>query len=216
MVCSRRGSSPALVRSARRIAGGAAVGPHPLATWIRTRQRSRAGRWNVVSGARAVGRGRPARAAVGASTRQRASAASLPVDRSGSGPRRRPGGRRSLEGTAEADRETDTASLRFGAARGTPSSEVTTVRRMTTSSQSPHPVSFGVDYPERDLNRLTTGFRIFTVVPIAIVLGTIGGYSARWGTSTAGTTEVALGGTGLLFIPTALMIIFRQRYPRWW
>jgi hypothetical protein len=87
---------------------------------------------------------------------------------------------------------------------------------MTTSSQSPHPVSFGVDYPERDLNRLTTGLRIFTVIPIAIVLGTIGGYSARWGTSTAGTTEVALGGTGLLFIPTALMIIFRQRYPRWW
>ncbi len=87
---------------------------------------------------------------------------------------------------------------------------------MTTSSQSPHPVSFGVDYPERDLNRLTTGLRIFTVIPIAILLGTIGGYSARWGTSTAGTTEVALGGTGLLFIPTALMIIFRQRYPRWW
>lgn len=87
---------------------------------------------------------------------------------------------------------------------------------MTSSSQSPYPVSFAVDYPERELNRLTTGLRIFTVIPIAILLGTIGGYSARWGTSTAGTTEVALGGTGLLFIPTGLMIIFRQRYPRWW
>ena len=87
---------------------------------------------------------------------------------------------------------------------------------MTTSSQSPYPVSFAVDYPERDLNRLTTGLRIFTVIPIAIVLGTIGGYSSRWGTSTAGSTEVALGGTGLLFVPTALMIIFRERYPRWW
>jgi hypothetical protein len=79
-----------------------------------------------------------------------------------------------------------------------------------------YPVRFSVDYPERHLNRLTTGFRIFTVIPIAIVMGTIGGYSARWGTSTAGTTEVAVGGTGLLFLPPLLMILFRQRYPRWW
>ena len=34
-----------------------------------------------------------------------------------------------------------------------------------------YPVQFGVDYPERQLNRLTTFFRIFTVIPIAIVLG---------------------------------------------
>ena len=39
-----------------------------------------------------------------------------------------------------------------------------------------HPVSFSVEYPERQLNRLTTAFRIFTVIPIAIVLGTIMGY----------------------------------------
>src|SRR5437764_7603884 len=79
-----------------------------------------------------------------------------------------------------------------------------------------YPVRFAVDYPDRDLNRLTTAFRIFTAIPIAIVLGTIGGYSARWGTSTAGTSEVAVGGTGLLFLPTLLMILFRQKYPRWW
>jgi hypothetical protein len=77
-------------------------------------------------------------------------------------------------------------------------------------------VRFDVDYPDRALNRLTSALRIFTVVPIAIVLGTIGGYSARWGTSTAGTTEVAAGGTGLLFLPPLLMIVFRQKYPRWW
>ena len=77
-----------------------------------------------------------------------------------------------------------------------------------------HPVRFSVDYPDRDLNRVSTGFRIFTVIPIAIVIGTIGGYSARWGTSTTGTSEVAIGGTGLLFIPPLLMILFRQnRYP---
>jgi Domain of unknown function (DUF4389) len=79
-----------------------------------------------------------------------------------------------------------------------------------------YPVRFSVDFPDRDLNRLTSAFRIFTVIPIAIVLGTIGGYSARWGTSPAGTTEVAVGGTGLLFLPPLLMIVFRQKYPRWW
>ena len=36
------------------------------------------------------------------------------------------------------------------------------------------PVSFSVEYPDRPLNRLTTAFRIFTVIPIAILLGTIG------------------------------------------
>jgi hypothetical protein len=79
-----------------------------------------------------------------------------------------------------------------------------------------HPVRFSVDYPDRDLNRVSTGFRIFAVIPIAIVLGTIGGYSARWGTGTAETTEVAIGGTGLLFLPPLLMILFRQKYPQWW
>jgi hypothetical protein len=38
-------------------------------------------------------------------------------------------------------------------------------------------VRFSVDYPDRPLNRLTPGIRIFTVIPIAIVFDTIGGYS---------------------------------------
>ena len=78
-----------------------------------------------------------------------------------------------------------------------------------------YPARFSVDYPDRELNRLTTGFRIFTVIPIAIVLGAIGGYSSTWGGGTRVTT-VAVGGTGLLFIPPLLMILFRQKYPRWW
>jgi hypothetical protein len=35
-----------------------------------------------------------------------------------------------------------------------------------------HPVRLSVEYPDRPLDRLTTAFRIFTVIPIAIVLGT--------------------------------------------
>jgi hypothetical protein len=79
-----------------------------------------------------------------------------------------------------------------------------------------HPVSFDVDYPDRDLNRLTTAFRIFTVIPILIVLGSITGYSEQWNTGAGGTTTVVVTGTGLLFIPPLLLILFREKYPRWW
>lgn len=80
-----------------------------------------------------------------------------------------------------------------------------------------YPVEFLIGYPDRDLNRLTTALRIFTVIPIAIVLGAINGYTARYGGSgTTGATTVAVGGTGLLFLPPLLMILFRQKFPRWW
>ncbi len=80
-----------------------------------------------------------------------------------------------------------------------------------------HPVRFSVDYPERELNRLTTFFRIFTVIPIAIVLGSIGGWSGDWWSDSGSNSgTVVIGGTGLLFLPPLLMIVFRQKYPRWW
>jgi hypothetical protein len=78
-----------------------------------------------------------------------------------------------------------------------------------------YPVSFSVDYPDRPLNRLTTALRIFTVIPIAIVLGTIMGYQGSYDAGDAGGSW-AVGGSGLLFIPPLLMILFRQKYPRWW
>jgi hypothetical protein len=78
-----------------------------------------------------------------------------------------------------------------------------------------YPVRFSVEYPDRELNRLATAFRIFTVIPILIVLAAIGGYSGQWDGG-AETTTVAVGGTGLLFLPALLMIVFRQKYPRWW
>jgi Domain of unknown function (DUF4389) len=76
-------------------------------------------------------------------------------------------------------------------------------------------LQLSVEYPDRDLNRLTTALRIFTVIPIAIVLASIGGYSQQWDAG-AETSTVAIGGTGLLFLPPLLMILFRQKYPRWW
>src|SRR5436305_4961837 len=78
-----------------------------------------------------------------------------------------------------------------------------------------YPVSYDVDYPDRDLNRLTSAFRIFTVIPIAVVLATIGQTTVSASTG-AHTTTVVAGGTGLLVLPPLLMILFRRKYPRWW
>jgi hypothetical protein len=80
-----------------------------------------------------------------------------------------------------------------------------------------YPVRFSVDYPDRPLNRLTTAFRVFTVIPIAIVMASIGGIASGGGYEGSGNAQtVAIGGTGLLFLPPLLMILFRQKYPRWW
>lgn len=68
--------------------------------------------------------------------------------------------------------------------------------------EAPYPVQFSVDYPDRPLNRLSTAFRIVVVIPILVVFIAIAG-----GESAAG---------GLLFFGPLLMIVFRQKYPRWW
>jgi len=78
------------------------------------------------------------------------------------------------------------------------------------SDDASYPVTLKIDLPNRDLNRLTTGFRFVLIVPIAIVLGLVAGMT--WGP--AWQTGVAAG--GVLFVPTLLMILFRQKYPRWW
>ena len=44
-----------------------------------------------------------------------------------------------------------------------------------------YPVRFAVEYPDRPLNRLTTALRIFTAIPIAIVLLALGQGYAEWG-----------------------------------
>jgi hypothetical protein len=75
-----------------------------------------------------------------------------------------------------------------------------------------YPLRYSVDYPDRPLNRLTTFFRIFTVIPIAIVLGTVS--HATYGGWDNNGAYVAAG--GILFGGPLLMILFRKKYPRWW
>jgi hypothetical protein len=79
-----------------------------------------------------------------------------------------------------------------------------------------HPVQFSVEYPDRDLNRLTTFFRLITAIPIVIVFaGVSGGYGGTSGIAADGT-NIAISTAGLLVIPPLLMILFRRKYPRWW
>lgn len=85
---------------------------------------------------------------------------------------------------------------------------------MTTSSEPSYPVTLVVDYPDRELSRLTTFFRIIMIIPIAIILAALG--FAADTRSMHGGVELSLFTSGVLFIPVGLMIIFRQRYPRWW
>ena len=73
---------------------------------------------------------------------------------------------------------------------------------MTTESQGPpsqqstsnYPVSLNIDYVDGERNRLTVFFRPITAIPILSVIG----------------------GLALLTWPILLMILFRQKYPRWW
>ena len=76
-----------------------------------------------------------------------------------------------------------------------------------------YPVHFSVDYPDRALNRVTTAFRIIVIIPIAIVLGAVSG-GGGWHSSTGGWAGAGAG--GLLVLAPLLMILFRQKYPRWW
>jgi hypothetical protein len=81
------------------------------------------------------------------------------------------------------------------------------------NSDAPYPVQYSVDYPDRPLNRLTTLFRAFMVIPIAIVAGLVEGGGYAYG---GGRAAGAVGAAGLVVLPALLLILFRQKYPRWW
>jgi hypothetical protein len=81
-----------------------------------------------------------------------------------------------------------------------------------------------VDYPEK-LNRLSSFFRLIWIIPIAIILGLISGAGQtvtntiilnQAGEVVRRTSSTAGGIVTGLAVATALMILFRQVYPRWW
>lgn len=76
-----------------------------------------------------------------------------------------------------------------------------------------YPVSFDVDVDADSRNRLTCAFRLILAIPILIVAGAVGGgvYAA------AGRDSASYSAAGgLLFGGPVLLILFREKYPRWW
>jgi hypothetical protein len=87
-----------------------------------------------------------------------------------------------------------------------------------------YPARLEIDFPEK-LDRLTTFFRLIWIIPIAIILGLISGagqtvtntvYLNQAGEVIRSTRDTVGGLASGLSVATALMIIFRMRYPRWW
>lgn len=85
---------------------------------------------------------------------------------------------------------------------------------MTTEapSQPTYTARLAVDYPDAPRNRLTTLFRLFIAIPIVIVVALVTAASYTGGDQ----DWMWVGFGGILFLPTVLMILFRQKYPRWW
>lgn len=115
-----------------------------------------------------------------------------------------------------------------------------------------YPLKLSIDYPDRPLNRLTSFFRIFTIIPIGIIAfimmqtlpslhftatyntneQEINYFFSRFFTSGIEVGDVILitvvaiflvpilifiaGFITNLFNPIVLMLVFRQKYPKWW
>ena len=80
--------------------------------------------------------------------------------------------------------------------------------------KKPYAASLSVDYPDRELNRLTSFFRLITVIPIAILLCLVSG--AVFSSEDDHGWVAMFSAGGVLFLATMLMLVFRQKYPRWW
>jgi hypothetical protein len=76
---------------------------------------------------------------------------------------------------------------------------------------STYPATLEIDYPDRELNRLTSFFRPFVVLPIVILLGLVTGPMVQ-----VGRERTSFVSGGIIVAATALMLLFRGKYPRWW
>jgi hypothetical protein len=62
-----------------------------------------------------------------------------------------------------------------------------------------YPVRFDVDYPDRNLDRLTTALRIIVAIPIFIVAGAVGGHESSYEAGKhTWTVASGAGGSALL------------------
>jgi hypothetical protein len=87
---------------------------------------------------------------------------------------------------------------------------------MATKVQ-PYPATLEIDYPVK-LSRVKTFFRFFLAIPIIILGAILTGSTTVYYINEAGEQMSQSGGgivTGL-FLATGLLILFRQKYPRWW
>jgi hypothetical protein len=87
----------------------------------------------------------------------------------------------------------------------------------TPSAPTVYPARLAVDYTAEH-DRLKTFFRVFLVIPIAVVYGALTAGAAQTVYEQGGdVVQTTSGGiVSGLFTATLLMILFRQRYPRWW
>ncbi len=72
-----------------------------------------------------------------------------------------------------------------------------------------------VDYPDR-LDRLTTFLRIIWAIPIVVIAGLLSSSFTMIEDASGEATAETTGGLASIVVATALMILFRRRYPRWW
>ena len=84
-----------------------------------------------------------------------------------------------------------------------------------TEQASDYPARVNVDYPDK-LDRLTTLLRAICAIPILIILALIAASGAATYAQDSGSGEAEGGLAVGLAIATALLIVFRRKYPRWW
>jgi hypothetical protein len=87
------------------------------------------------------------------------------------------------------------------------------------SHAGPFPATLEIEYPDRQLDWLTSFLRPLAFIPIGIVLALVSGPTSLGGPEPDAVNSgrvVLLGSGGVLVLPVALMLVFRRKYPRWW